>query len=110
MSPNLNKLRNRLAYRCDGSEDYVRCIRCIAETRDVDAIRILARLLDMSGPAARAAMSALVGFGEAALPEMRRRHERSMDGAEIVHTAEVIARIARKTERAATRAERPIAA
>ena len=79
MSPNLNKLRNRLAYRCDGSEDYVRCIRAIARTRDLDAIRVLARLLDMSGPAARAAMDALVGFGEAALPEVRRRHVRRTD-------------------------------
>ena len=102
MNPTLKKRRNRLEYRCLGSEDYVRCIRAIARTRDTDAIVILADLLDSSGPIAREAMTALVGFGEACVVEVKRRHEESMDGAMIaVHTREVLARVDRRAARIA---------
>jgi len=97
MSPTLKTLRNRLEYRCLGSEDYVVVIREIARTGDVDAVRILGRLLDSTGPIAHEAMEALVGFGEAAVPEMVRRRDRSMDSDVIRHAKKVLARIEART-------------
>jgi len=101
MSPRLKKLARRLEYRCDYADDYVRCIRAIARTRDLDAIPILAALLDDRGPTARAAMSALVGFGEAAVPAMQRCVDESLDEDAIAHAGQVLERIERRAERAA---------
>ncbi|HEY3819963.1 MAG TPA: HEAT repeat domain-containing protein [Polyangiaceae bacterium] len=103
MSPNLKKLRIRLEYRCIGSDDYVTCIREIARMRDPDAIRVLARMLDSSGPIAVAAMDALVRFGEAAVPAME-RCTRSYDGEMTRHAEQVLARVARQTARRAAAA------
>jgi hypothetical protein len=57
---------------CIGSEDYVAVIRALVATRDPAAIRVLASLLDSTGPIAEEAIAGLITFGEAVVPAMRR--------------------------------------
>jgi hypothetical protein len=56
---------------CGGSEDYVAVIRALVATRDPAAIRVLASLLDSTGPIAQQAIAGLLTFGEAVIPAMR---------------------------------------
>ena len=56
---------------CGGSEDYVAVIRALVRTRDPEAIRVLASLLDSTGPIAQEAIAGLLTFGERVVPAMR---------------------------------------
>jgi len=56
---------------CIGSEDYVVVIRALVATGDPAAVRVLASLLDSTGPIAEESIAGLVTFGEAAIPAMR---------------------------------------
>jgi len=64
-------LKRRL-HHCDGSEDYVAVIRALVATRDPAAIRVLASLLDSTGPIAIESIAGLLTFGEAVIPAMRK--------------------------------------
>jgi len=56
---------------CIGSEDYVVVIRALVATGDPAAIRVLASLLDSTGPIAEESIAGLITFGKAAIPAMR---------------------------------------
>jgi hypothetical protein len=65
----------RLARRldlCGGSDEYVAVIHALVATRDPQAIRVLASLLDGTGPIAEEAITGLLAFGKAVVPAMRR--------------------------------------
>ena len=64
------KLERRLQY-CRFSEDYVVVIRALVATGDRGAIRVLASLLDSTGPIAEESIAGLLAFGEASIPAMR---------------------------------------
>jgi hypothetical protein len=100
MNMTLKKLHDRLENDCVGSEDYVRCIGRIARTRSVDAIPILASLLDSPGPIGAAAIEALVGLGDAVIAEMKRCAD-SLDSDMVAQAHEVLERVARHSTRAA---------
>jgi hypothetical protein len=67
----------------------------IIRTRLVDAIRVLAALLDSHGVVGRAAVEGLVTFGYAAVPEMQRVLRESLDLGSSTHATEVICRVRR---------------
>jgi len=90
MTKNLKKLVRALD-RCDTSTDYVDVIRRIARTRDLDAIAILASLLDSPGPVGAAAVRGLISFGQFAESEMRRCLALSMDEDQIRNAHRVLA-------------------
>ena len=90
MTKNLKKLVRALD-RCDTSTDYVDVIRRIARTRDLDAIAILASLLDSPGPVGAAAVRGLISFGQFAEGEMRRCLALSMDEDQIRNAHRVLA-------------------
>jgi hypothetical protein len=56
---------------CRFSDDYVAVIRALVATRDPAAIRVLASLLDSTGPIAEESIAGLITFGEAVVPAMR---------------------------------------
>jgi hypothetical protein len=68
--PGVASLKARLQ-GCRGSEDYLAVIRALVATRNPEAIRVLASLLDSTGPIAEESIAGLVTFGEAAIPAMR---------------------------------------
>jgi hypothetical protein len=88
----LRSLRNALD-RCDTPKQYIRVIRKIARTGDTDAIRILARLLDMPGAVGAAAVTAITSFGHRAEPEMRRWLAMSMDADQLRNARRVLAKL-----------------
>jgi HEAT repeat protein len=90
MTKNLKKLVRALD-RCDTSTEYVDVIRRIARTRDLDAIAILASLLDSPGPVGAAAVRGLISFGQFAEGEMRRCLALSMDEDQIRNAHRVLA-------------------
>jgi HEAT repeat protein len=55
---------------CGGSDDYVAVIHALEATGDPRAVRVLAGLLDSTGPIAEASIAALVSFGEVAVPAL----------------------------------------
>jgi HEAT repeat protein len=74
---------------CRFSDDYVVVIRALVATRDPAAIRVLASLLDSTGPIAEESIAGLVTFGEAAIPAMRECVE-SLDYEMIRHAHRVL--------------------
>ncbi len=83
----------RLLEDCFFSEDYVAVIRALVATRDPDAIRVLASLLDDVGPVAEESIAGLIRFaelGEAVIPAMRECIE-SLDYEMIRHGHRVLA-------------------
>jgi hypothetical protein len=64
------KLERRLQ-RCRFSEQYVVVIRALVATGDRAAIRVLASLLDSTGPIAEESIAGLLAFGAAVIPAMR---------------------------------------
>jgi hypothetical protein len=63
-------LKHRLR-ECQFSDDYTAVIRALVATRHLAAIRVLASLLDSTGPIAEESIAGLLTFGEAAIPAMR---------------------------------------
>jgi HEAT repeat protein len=61
----------RRLQNCRFSDDYVVVIRALVATGDRAAIRVLASLLDSTGPIAEESIAGLLAFGEAAIPAMR---------------------------------------
>ena len=57
---------------CMSSDDYVEVIHALVATGDRAAIRVLASLLDSTGPIAEESIAGLITFGEAAIPAMRK--------------------------------------
>ena len=90
MTKKLKKLVRTL-HRCNTSTEYVDVIRRIARTRDLDAIAILASLLDSPGPVGAAAVRGLISFGQFAEGEMRRCLALSMDEDQIRNAHRVLA-------------------
>lgn len=82
---------------CGGSDDYLPIIRKIARTKHPEAIEILVALLDSAGPIGTAAVGALVGFGEAAVPALERARDTSLDGDAMCQARMALARIARES-------------
>jgi hypothetical protein len=77
--------------RCIGSEDYVAVIRALVATRDPEAIRVLASLLDSTGgPIVEESIAGLLTFGEAVIPAMRECVD-SLDYDRIRHGHHVLA-------------------
>ncbi len=77
---------------CLGSEDYVAVIRELVATRDPAAIRVLASLLDSTGPIAEESIAGLLTFGDAVLPAMRACTD-SLDYEMIRHAHRVLAQL-----------------
>jgi hypothetical protein len=75
---------------CQFSDDYVAVIRALVATRHRAAIRVLASLLDSTGPIAEESIAGLVTFGEAAIPAMRECAD-SLDYEMIRHGHRVLA-------------------
>jgi hypothetical protein len=103
MSKNLKKLVRALD-RCDTSTEYVDVIRRITRTEDLDAIAILASLLDSPGPVGAAAVRGLVSFGQFAESEMRRCLARSMDEDQIRNAHRVLAALGDRASKRAVSA------
>ena len=80
-------LTDRLA-DCRRSADYVDTIRALAAIRDPRAIDVLAALLDSTGTIAEASIAALLSFGDAAVPAMRRCID--SDDADIIRHGHVV--------------------
>jgi HEAT repeat protein len=70
MSSSIRTLSARLADTFDNAK-LLRIIDALAETRDPAAVPVLATVLDTPGPVGRAAVQALIRFGDAAVPTMR---------------------------------------
>ena len=103
MTKKLKKLVRALD-RCDTSTDYVDVIRRITRTRDLDAIAILASLLDSPGPVGAAAVRGLISFGQFAESEMRRCLRLSMDEDQIRNAHRVLAALGDRYSMRAVRA------
>ena len=85
----------RLLEDCFFSEDYVAVIRALVATRDPDAIRVLASLLDDVGPIAEESIAGLIRFGQAVIPAMRECIE-SLDYDMIRHGHRVLVALGEK--------------
>jgi hypothetical protein len=96
-NPRLRRLCRKLDDDCGGSEDYIAVIRKIVRTRDLQAIEVLAAVLDSPGPVGRAAAKGLVRFGLAAAPEMERVLRESLDGHACEHASWVLTQIRART-------------
>src|SRR5258708_25341052 len=57
---------------CISTDDYVEVIHALVGTGDRAAIRVLASLLDSSGPIGEESIAGLITFREAAVPAMRK--------------------------------------
>ncbi|HEY8090180.1 MAG TPA: hypothetical protein VIF09_20105 [Polyangiaceae bacterium] len=86
---------------CIGSEDSIAVIRRITRWGGLEAIEILASLLDSPGPIGRAAESGLVKFGADALPVLFRVLDETIDADEEMHAESAVRRIERAERRAA---------
>jgi hypothetical protein len=80
----------RQLFDCRFSDDYVEVIRALVATGDRAAIRVLASLLDSTGPIAEESIAGLIAFGEAAIPAMRKCID-SLDYEMIRHGHRVLA-------------------
>jgi hypothetical protein len=84
---------------CVGSEDYVAVIRELVATRDPEAIRVLASLLDsVGGPIIEESIAGLLTFGEAVVPAMRECVD-SLDYDMIRHGHHVLAELGDEASR-----------
>jgi hypothetical protein len=88
----------RRLHECRGSDDYVAVIHALVATRHPAAIRVLASLLDSTGPIAEEAIVSLVTFGEAAIPAMRECAD-SLDYEMIRHAHRVLAALGDETSK-----------
>ena len=77
---------------CRFSDDYVEVIHALVATGDRAAIRVLASLLDSTGPIAEESIAGLITFGEAAIPAMRECTD-SLDYEMIRHGHRVLAEL-----------------
>ncbi len=75
---------------CISTDDYVEVIHALVGTGDRAAIRVLASLLDSSGPIGEESIAGLITFGEAAIPAMRKCID-SLDYEMIRHGHRVLA-------------------
>jgi HEAT repeat protein len=75
---------------CISTDDYVEVIHALVATGDRAAIRVLASLLDSSGPIGEESIAGLITFGEAAIPAMRKCID-SLDYEMIRHGHRVLA-------------------
>jgi len=83
---------------CISSDDYVEVIHALVATGDRAAIRVLASLLDSSGPIGEESIAGLITFGEAAIPAMRECVE-SLDYEMIRHGHRVLAALGDETSK-----------
>ncbi len=76
--PTIDQLARRLD---DAAPAAALCatLRALAATRDPAAIAVIATMLDSAGVVGNAAVEALVSFGDAARPEMRRCIDTGID-------------------------------
>jgi hypothetical protein len=91
--PITDKRLRRLCDRLDDADtstELIAAVRAIARTRHPQAVEILGAVLDSGGVVGATIMKALVGFGAAAAPEMRRILQESVDGNALAQANEVL--------------------
>jgi hypothetical protein len=96
-TPIADERLRRLCHRLDTastSTELIAAVRAIARTRHPQAVEILGAVLDSDGVVGAAIVKALVGFGAAAAPEMRRIVRESLD-ADALAQANKVLRIVR---------------
>jgi hypothetical protein len=105
-NPITDKRLRRLCRQLDTAStptELIAAVREIARTRHPQAIEILGAVLDSDGPVGAAVVKALVGFGAAAAPEMRRILQESLDADALAHANEVLMIVRRRARPASPR-------
>jgi hypothetical protein len=98
-NPIADKRLRRLCRQLDTamtSTELISAVRAIARTRHPQAVEILGAVLDSDGVVGAAIVKALVGFGAAAAPEMRRILQESLDAEALAHATEVLRSVRRR--------------